>query len=463
MKNKNPLYLKIYNNFVEDIKSGKIKSYEKLPSKRNLSKRLGVSLITVEKAYEQLLVEGYIEAIEKKGYFVNKINIIKNNKNNINKDITKEEVKTYQYDFTSSNIDNHFPFSSWAKITRKILNEKKELILKPCSFKGDEDLRKAIANHLNNYLGMDVSYKQIIIGSGSEYLYSLLINFFGKNLNYILEDPCYTSISLIYKQNDIKPIYIPLDKQGIDLNILKDKKADIIHVSTNHHYPSGITMPISKRYELLKIAKEKKAIIIEDDYDVELRLKGKPIKPLFSLDDNNCTIYMNTFSITLSPSFRIAYMVLPFNLLKEYEQKVAIYKCTVPVFDQLILSEFIKSGSFERLLNRKKKLYRDLRNEFINYLKNDDIISDLTLIEAESGLHLLIKYPYKINDINVENLALKEDIKIYTLSHFLNNKSNSNTILIKYTSFNETNVLDSAKALLRLLYLMKNYKTQAIK
>ena len=455
MKNKNPLYLEIYSNFVEDIKSGKIKPYEKLPSKRNLSKKFGVSLITVEKAYEQLLVEGYIEAIEKKGYFANKINIIKN-KQKINKEIKEEEIKTYLYDFTSSNANNHFPFSTWAKITRKILNEKKELILKPCSFKGEQSLRVAIAEHLNNYLGMDVSYRQIIIGSGSEYLYSLLINFFGKDLNYILEDPCYTGISLIYKQNGIKPLYIPLDKHGIDINILKNKKADIIHVSTNHHYPSGITMPISRRYELLEIAKEKNAIIIEDDYDVELRLKGKPIKPLFSLDNNNNTIYMNTFSITLTPSFRIAYMILPFNLLKEYEQKIAIYKCTVPVFDQMILAQFIKDGSFERLLNRKKKNYRDLRKQFIDYLKSDEIINDLDLIEAESGLHLLIKYPYKIKDKEVEELALKEDIKIYTLSHFLNKQVNSNALLIKYTSFNKTNMQASTKALLRLLYLIKS-------
>ena len=156
MKNKNPLYLEIYSNFVEDIKSGKIKPYEKLPSKRNLSKKFGVSLITVEKAYEQLLVEGYIEAIEKKGYFANKINIVKN-KEKINKEINEEEekeIKTYSYDFTSSNANNHFPFSTWAKITRKILNEKKELILKPCSFKGEQSLREAIANHLNKPQGL---------------------------------------------------------------------------------------------------------------------------------------------------------------------------------------------------------------------------------------------------------------------------------------------------------------------
>lgn len=124
-------------------------------------------------------------------------------------------------------------------------------------------------------------------------------------------------------------------------------------------------MPISRRYELIKWAKDNDSIIVEDDYDVELRLKGKLINPLFTLDDNNI-VYLNTFSLTLNPGFRIAYMVLPKRLVNEYENKMSTFKCNVSKLEQLILAEFISSGAYERYLNKKRK---DIRILGISLLK----------------------------------------------------------------------------------------------
>lgn len=451
---KDALYLNIYNDIVKDIKEGDIAYNEKLPSKRNCAKKYGVSLITVENAYEQLISEGYVTPIEKKGYFVNRIDVISTS--NIKENIEETKIPTYTYDFTRTNTSsNTFPFSTYAKIARSILTNEKMDILNVDSFKGNKELRIAIEQHLKSYLGMDVSYKQIIIGSGSENLYSLLINFFQRDHLYALEDPGYKSILDIYKINDVKYKLIPLDKDGIDIGKLNAYKPKIVHVSTNHHYPSGITMPITRRIELVNYAIHNDAYIIEDDYDVELRLKGKPITPLYSLNKNDRTIYLNTFSITLSPSIRIAYMVLPSSLLKQYEEKMHIYKCNVSSFDQMILTRFIQEGYFERLLNRKKKLYRDIRNTFIETLRQDKIWNDLKIQEADLGLHLLIQYPYHISDIAVEDLANEYDIKIYTLSHFSTNKKNSYTLLVKYTSLDSETVLEYTQALLSLLHKMK--------
>lgn len=444
------LYLNIYQEYVNKIKGGLLKANDKLPSKRNLADIKNVSLITIEKAYEQLLQEGYIYSIEKKGYFVSKIDIIKTNKEN--KTILEDKRKKYQIDFTSTSSGSDvFPFSTWSKITRKVISSYSNELLSPCNYKGHDSLRKAIAQHLNSYLGMNVSYSQIIISSGSESLYSQLINLLGRDKSFALEDPGHKSIANTYKEYDVNYNYIPLDEQGIRIDILNKVKPNVIHVSTNHHYPSGITMPIKRRYELLRYAYDNDAIIIEDDYDIELRLKGKPILPLYSLDDSH-VIYMNTFSITLAPSFRIAYMILPEKLLQSYEKRMANIACTVPVLDQLILADFIKEGYFERLLNRKKKKYREIREELLNSLKEN---KDIEIKEADMGLHLLIKYPYKISDKKVEEIAKVMNIKIYTLSRFLNKEKDTHTLLIKYTSIDKNNLDEAIKQLNKLLNKIK--------
>gem|GEM_PF-3478722 len=319
------------------------------------------------------------------------------------------------------------------------MNDNKELLFnKPQSF-GEQPLRKAIANYLNNNLAMNVSYKQIIITSGSDNSYNNLINFFGRKIKYGLEDPGYQNISSIYKLNDLKYKYIKLDENGINISELKKTKVDIVHVSTNHHYPSGIVMPISRRYELIKWAKDNDSIIVEDDYDVELRLKGKLINPLFTLDDNNI-VYLNTFSLTLNPGFRIAYMVLPKRLVNEYENKMSTFKCNVSMLEQLILAEFISSGAYERYLNKKKKRYQDIRNIFIERMTSLSNKHNLILKEADLGLHVLITYPYKVSDEKVLEIAKTLKIKIYPLSHFMHEKKDTHTLIVNYSCFNKDNI-----------------------
>ena len=431
-----PLYLYIYECIKNDIRKGNIKANEKLPSKRNLAKQLEVSLITIENAYSQLLIEGYITAIEKKGYFVNEVEIIKSpNRKTAVKDAKDLNEDEYLVNFTgSATSTNNFPFSTWSKLSRKVLSEDKDKILKAPGFKGSIELRKAIARHLKDFFTMDVSYHQIIIGSGSEYLYSQLVQLFDDKTKYALEDPGHKSISRVYRANNCKYAYIPMDDEGINIKELINSKANVVHVSSSHQYPTGISMPIKRRYELIKWAKENDGIIIEDDYDSEFRLKGKPISPIYDLDEEH-TIYMNTFSITLSSSFRIAYMVLPEKLLQMYEEKLGFYRCTVPVFDQLVLSRFISENHFERHISRMRKKYRETRDYFVSELKNSDY--HIKIKEADSGLHFLIQYDYKVSDKRCIEIAEKLKIKIHPLSYFLNNSTDTHTLILRYMAIED--------------------------
>ena len=444
------LYLEIYEYAIDKIRHKEWLPNFKIPSKRKLSEAFNVSLITVATALEQLESEGYIYSIERVGYFVSDIDIL--TKHEMRNDVLIEQKNDeYIFDFRNNNGDIlNFPFSNWQKIERKILNDNKELLFnKPQSF-GEQLLRKAIANYLNNNLAMNVSYKQVIITSGSDNSYNNLINFFGRQKNYGLEDPGYQNISSIYKLNDLKYQYIPLDDNGININKLKKSKVDIVHVSTNHHYPSGIVMPISRRYELIKWTKENNTIVIEDDYDVELRLKGKLINPLFTLDDNN-VVYLNTFSLTLNPGIRIAYMVLPKRLVNEYEKKMSTFKCNVSMLEQLTLAEFINSGAYERYLNKKKKRYQDIRNTFIEKMISLSNKYNLILKEADLGLHVLISYPYKISDEKVIEIAKSLKIKIYPLSHFMHEKKDTHTLIVNYSCFNKDNI-DKGISILEQLF-----------
>lgn len=453
------LYLKIYKEIVDKIHNGTLVYGDKLPSKRKMAKIHNVSIITVENAYNQLVSEGYIYSKEKSGFYINVLEIEKKAVS-----IPEEELVEIKPDYIFNFINTYtgiesFPFSVWQKIGRNILTNDAEILLNKCPSNGLLELRQTIASYVNENLAMNVSSSQVIIGSGSENLYSLLINYFGREKKYAVEDPSYLNISKIYQLNDVNFDYIPLDDKGINMNILYQKEIDLVHVSTNHHYPTGITMPISRRYELLKWAKEKNAFIIEDDYDVELRLKGKLINPLFSLDDNN-VIYLNTFSVTLNPSFRIAYMILPKRLVSSYIQKMSILNCAVPVYDQLVLSKFIQSGSYERHLNRKKKIYKDIRNIFLSEIKTAEIYEELTIKEADLGLQLLIKYPYNISDKIVEKIALENKIKIYTLSHFLHDKLDTKTLVVSYASFDPKNTEYGVNLLINLLNKIKNYASE---
>ena len=433
------LYLEIYEYVIDKIKHKQWLPSFKIPSKRKLSEAFNVSLITVATALEQLESEGYIYSKERIGYFVCDIEILTKHEaiDNYHLETINDD---YLFDFRNNNGDIlNFPFSNWQKIERKILNDNKELLFnKPQSF-GEQPLRKAIANYLNNNLAMNVSYKQVIITSGSDNSYNNLINFFGRKKKYGLEDPGYQNISSIYKLNDLKYKYIKLDDYGIDINELKKSKVDIVHVSTNHHYPSGIVMPISRRYELIKWAKDNDSIIVEDDYDVELRLRGKLINPLFTLDDNN-VVYLNTFSLTLNPGFRIAYMVLPKRLVNEYEEKMSTFKCNVSKLEQLTLAEFISSGAYERYLNKKKKRYQDIRNTFVDKISILSNKHNLILKEADLGLHVLIAYPYKLSDEKVLEIAKALKIKIYPLSHFMHEKKDTHTLIVNYSCFNKDNI-----------------------
>ncbi len=374
-------YYYLYSAIKEDILSGNLKKNEKLPSKRSLAEHLGVSLITVETAYQMLKDEGYIESRERSGYYVTELKLL-GKRNSMVRDLELlEGTKRKQLELLEVHrsyselpkIDDEeqrvekekslFPESVYFKTVRSVLTEYGSELLKKSPNEGCAILRNAIAKYLLRYRGIFAQPEQIIIGSGAEHLYSTVVRMFGNDKVYGLEDPSYQQIRMVYEGMGAKCEMLQMGKEGILSTELERTEADILHVTPFHSYPSGVTATVRKRHEYLEWAKAAEhvasekidRIIIEDDFDSEFFMPGKPIDTLYMSDDSQSVIYMNTFSKSLSPSIRIGYMILPEKYLEVYREKMGDFSCTVPVLDQYVLAEFIDKGYFEQHLNRVRR------------------------------------------------------------------------------------------------------------
>lgn len=347
---KKTLYLQLYEQIRADITSGVYRYGSKLPSKRIMAAETDVSIISVEHAYALLCDEGYVEARTRSGYFV----IYKDSDFLTGADTHFDTI--HHYHVHSANVE--FPYTVLAKTMRRVLSDYGEDILVKSPNHGCSELRLAICGYLARSSGIFVRPEQIIIGSGAEYLYSMIVQLLGNNRVFALENPSYDKIQRVYRANGVKCDMLKLGKDGIKSKELERTGATVLHITPFNSFPSGITATASKRSEYIQWAKKRNGYIIEDNYDSELTVSKKNEDTVFSLSDGGSVIYMNTFSKTIAPSIRIGYMILPEGLLKEFETKLGFYSCTVPVFEQYVLTELLQNGDFERHINRVRRRKR---------------------------------------------------------------------------------------------------------
>lgn len=345
-----PAYIQLYKQVREDIVN-KIYPYNsKLPSKRIIADETGVSTVTVEHAYALLSEEGYIESRERSGYFV-----IFRTEDGF---VSSKSVNIPSPHIHLAKSSPEFPFSVLAKTMRWVISNYGESIFERCHNSGSEELRDAICRYLARSKGISANVNQIIIGSGSEYLYSLIVELLGRDKIYAIEAPSYKKIEQVYRSCDVKYEMLPLGNDGIESSFLKSTDADVLHISPYRSFPSGVSASASKRHEYVRWASIKERYIVEDDFESEFSLSKKAEETLFSLTDSDNVIYMNTFSKTVSASLRVGYMVLPKHLVSAFEEKLGFYSCTVPTFEQLVLAQLINGGDFERHINRVRRKKR---------------------------------------------------------------------------------------------------------
>ncbi len=365
-----PAYIQLYRFLIRDIEAGIYPYGAKLPSKRVLAEETGVSLITAEHALTLLSEEGYVETRQRSGIYVTY-----RGEDFFSGAVPGRRDRTAPRDFSEAPVMDRpglpapaapgdlpaqsdtgdFPFSVLTRTMRRVLSDYGERILVKSPNHGCPEFRSELCGYLARSRGISVKPSQVIVGSGAEYLYGLIVQLLGTDRIYGLENPSYRKIREVYEAMGASCELLNLTGNGIASQELKRTGARILHVTPFHSYPSGVTADISKKREYLRWAKNRGGILIEDNYDSELTVSRKPEEPLFSMDPEVDVLYLNTFSRTIAPSMRVGYLVLPEGLTKDFDEKLGFYSCTVPIFEQYVLAELLRSGDFERHVNRVRR------------------------------------------------------------------------------------------------------------
>lgn len=441
-----PLYQQIYTFLRQQIIDGTLPKGYALPSRRKLAFELHVSVNTVSTAYDMLCAEGYIESKPRSGFFVCAICTQFPSKASMPVSVANPKP-LYQHSFSTSYIDtNLFPFKTWRRIQQTVVSQNPSL-LNHGESNGDFTLRQAISLHLQENRGVICGAHQIIIGAGMEYLLSMLAQFFSNEI-FAIENPGYPRTSHILKNHHIPMRFIPVDEHGMQPSALTDCDATIAYLTPSHQFPTGVTMPITRRSALLTwAASQKNRYLIEDDYDSEFRFDTRPLPSLQGMDTMQHVIYAGTFSKSLAPAFRIAYLVLPEHLLTQWNHHFSSYACTVNRFEQHTLANFMNSGSFSRHLRRLRIVYRKRRDLLVECLR--EAFPHYSLQSVHTGVYLLLCLPEHIQANQAVLLAQKAGIDCTSLSSYTKENLilNQQAVVLGYGGLAESEIPLAVSAL----------------
>ena len=451
---KKPLYSQLYEYIRHEITQGSIPPGERLPSKRKLSAHLNISQNTVQAAYDQLLVEGYVGTQPKRGVYVNELDNLINLEIDLEKPHTRPQrqqpSRNFRYDFGPGSVDScSFPVRTWKRLVCEVLGEGAADLAANGYPQGDPALRSTISAYLHQSRGVVCDPGQIIVGSGIENLLQLLIQLLGKNLVFALENPGYEKINLLFESNKKRFVPIDLDDEGVSITALSQSEADILYVTPSHQFPTGLVMPIRRRLSLLKWAHAApERYIIEDDYDGEFKYRGKPIPAMQGLDGGQKTIYIGSFSNSLAPSLRISYMVLPSHLLDRYLDRLSFYVCPVPAIEQQCLRLFIGRGHFARHLNRMRTVYKRKRELLAGAIERT--LKDVEILGENAGLHLMLRVKNGMREDELVETAARCGVRLVGASrYYLRYPANRPfpDILLSYGALPEEDIANAISSL----------------
>lgn len=350
MKRDKPEYLKLYELLRDEITKGDWPLGSRLPSRRQTALDHGVSPVTVDHSYELLCQEGYVQARPRSGFYVTY-------RPSDGFAASQGGVQPRPA-AAATGVGEAFPFSVLARTMRRVISDYGETLLSKSPNAGCRELREALSLYLARNRGIRATADQIVIGSGSEYLYGLVVETLGADRVFAIEHPSYEKIERVYAARGVRCEHLPLGQDGIRSDALARAEGSVLHITPFRSYPTGVTASASKRAEYIRWASEGDRYIVEDDFESEFSLLRKPEDTVFALSGGENVIYLNTFSRTVSPSLRVGYMVLPGRLTPLFEERVGFYSCTVPAFEQYLLAELISNGEFERHINRMRRKRR---------------------------------------------------------------------------------------------------------
>ena len=456
-----PLYQQLYDSLADQIRSGRLKSGDRLPGKRSLASQLAVAVNTVDTAYQMLVAEGYLEARAKSGFFVLEYTdvlpqaVVKRPDRSLDQRSNDgpQAASRPRFDLSTGAVDTAlFPFRTWGRIQKELLYNGADL-LSHGHRQGDPELRRELASYLRSYRGVECSPEQIVVGAGMEYLLGLVATLL-QNSTAAIENPGYDRSRTILANSGIACRHVGIDKAGLDPAALEASGADLCYVTPSHHFPTGVTMPAGRRAQLLRWAAERPGrYILEDDYDAEFRFDMRPIPSLQGMaGPDGPVVYLCTFSKSLAPSIRIACMVLPWPLLERYRETFGSYASTVSRFEQQTLRQFLEEGYFSRHLARMRSAYKGRMERLAAALEEAFGREKIRLDGRHTGLHLLLTLPGGPGEEAMIASAQKEGVKLRGLSeYYMEHRElcRENTVVLGYASLKNEEIPELVQALRR--------------
>lgn len=453
-EDKMPLYEQLYATLADEIRTGTRAPGTPLPGRRTMAAQLGISVNTVDAAYQMLAAEGLAEARPRSGFYVQKTYGMLHSPAARPKTAPPSLVPVSErprFDLSTGSVDTAlFPARSWGRIQKEQLYQRPELLQRG-EMQGDESLRVQIARYLSAYRGVDCTPEQIVVGAGIEYLLGCVAHLFAGG-RAAVENPGYSRTRVVLQNSGIDCTLVDIDQDGLSVAGLKASGANLCYLTPSHHFPTGVTMPAPRRAQILAWAAARSGrYILEDDYDSEFRFDTRPLPSLQGMaGPDGPVVYLTTFSKSLAPGIRIACMVLPRDLLARYRQDFAVYANTVSRFEQQTLCAFMADGYFTRHLARMRLVYKRRMEAFAAALRQ--ALPGVTLGGVHSGLHFLLTLPGAGGEGAMVAAAAREGVRLRGLSEYYLARPEQcppDTVVAGYSALREEDIPAVADALAR--------------
>ncbi len=495
--NKVPYYQQICDAIRNQVKIGNLRAGQRLPSTRLLAENLSVSRSTVQFAYDQLCAEGYVEARDRSGYYLTDQPWIEGvNENALKKSDDEEKIaraagETQGYtwdihlikneerikrdslsprtlfpskkgstggqeneviDFSPRGVDEQqIPIQTWKRLTREVLSAEEKTLFSSGDPQGEEEFREAIASYLRMSRGVVCSPDQVMVGAGCEYLLFLLTTLLGDG-SIAMEKHSYKRAAFAFRRVGREVIIAPSDENGfLCKGLWQNPGAEnirLLYTMPSHQYPYGTIMPEERRRELIScVAAHPDCYILEDDYDSEFRYEGKPIPALQGMDPNGRVIYMGTFSRSVAPAIRMAYLVLPLDLYERYSKRFRVFSSTVSKIDQKVMTQFLRGGYFERHLNKMRRRYREKHDYLLSCL--EELKDEVEITGMNAGIHVLATSRNGRSEEWLTARAREQGVEVYGLSlcATAQDPEETHTVLLGFSNLSEEQIAEGIRRL----------------
>lgn len=406
-----PMYRQLYESIRAGICGGNIPVGEKLPSIRRISEELGVSRTTVEQAYQQLCVEGYISSRPQSGYFVEAA--VKNEFAQSSENITKhEQTAGIRYDFGSRYVDSRSSdIELWRKYVRGVLSQE-DIVTSYGHYQGEPELRQQLVTYSMTLRGVHSTADRIVIGAGVQPLLSILCGLLGEKAGRVgIEYPCFAQAERVFRDFRLNITELGHDKFGVTAEELYSSKIDMLYLNPSNTESMGRPMPVSRRAEIMEWANRTNGLIIEDDYNGALRFRSRPVPSMQGMGSGDRVVYLGSFSKLLMPSVRISYMVLPPDLAGLYAHRGINYNQTSSKVEQLALAKYMHDGQIEKRLRRLRKIYAE-KSELLMSALEDCFGNSAKISLAETALSVNVRLKCGMSSQQIAEKALLRGVRI---------------------------------------------------